>query len=59
MKVIGERYGIKSESTAFNMLLTIKRRFKSTLRINLRSTVVSESDIDSEWQEMLKFFRKT
>lgn len=59
MKVIGERYGIKNESTAFNMLLTIKRRFKSTLRMNLRSTVVYESEIDSEWQEMLKFFRKT
>jgi len=59
MKAIGARYGIKSESTAFNMLLTVKRRFKDTLRTNLRSTVLSEADIDEEWQEMLNFFGKT
>jgi hypothetical protein len=59
MKVIAARYGITSESAAFNMLLTVKRRFKATLRTNLRSTVLSESDIDEEWQEMLNFFRKT
>jgi RNA polymerase sigma-70 factor (ECF subfamily) len=59
MKAIAIRYGITSESTAFNMLLTVKRRFKATLRTNLRSTVLSEADIDEEWQEMLNFFRKT
>ncbi|MHC4440808.1 MAG: RNA polymerase sigma factor [Planctomycetota bacterium] len=59
MKVIAERFGIKSESTAFNMLLTVKRRFKTTLRANLRITVISEDDIDEEWHEMLNFFRKT
>ena len=56
MKVIAARYGITSESAAFNMLLTVKRRFKATLRTNLRSTVLSEDDIDEEWQEMLSFF---
>jgi hypothetical protein len=59
MKVIAERLGIKSESTAFNMLLTVKRRFKTTLRTNLQITVISENDIDEEWHEMLDFFRKT
>ena len=56
MKVIAAKYGIKSESAAFNMLLTVKRRFKATLRTNLRITVLSEADIDEEWQEMLSFF---
>jgi len=59
MKTIAIRYGITSETTAFNMLLTVKRRFKATLRTNLRSTVLSEADIDEEWQEMLSFFGKT
>ena len=59
MKAIASRYGIKSESTAFNMLLTVKRRFKTTLRTNLRITVLSDDDVDQEWQEMLKFFGKT
>jgi len=59
MKAIGARYGITNESTAFNMLLTVKRRFKSTLRTNLRITVLSEADIDEEWQEMLNFFAET
>jgi len=59
MKAIAARYGITSESTAFNMLLTVKRRFKTTLRTNLRITVLSDDDVDQEWQEMLNFFGKT
>ncbi len=54
MKVVAARYGIESESTAFNMLLTVKRRFKAALRMNLRSTVLAEEDIDDEWQEILR-----
>jgi RNA polymerase sigma-70 factor (ECF subfamily) len=53
MKAIAARYGIESESTAFNMLLTVKRRFRTTLRMNLRSTVLADGDIDDEWQEIL------
>jgi DNA-directed RNA polymerase specialized sigma24 family protein len=53
MKAIAARYGIESESTAFNMLLTVKRRFRTTLRMNLRSTVLAQEDIDDEWQEIL------
>ncbi|OHB74890.1 MAG: hypothetical protein A2Z25_10735 [Planctomycetes bacterium RBG_16_55_9] len=58
MKAVAARYGIASESTAFNMLLTVKRRFKATLRTHLRITVLSDADIDEEWQEMLNFFGK-
>jgi len=59
MKVIAARNGIASESTAFNMLLTVKRRLKNTLRMNLRITVLSDDDVDQEWQEMLNIFGKT
>jgi DNA-directed RNA polymerase specialized sigma24 family protein len=53
MKAIAARHGIASESTAFNMLLTVKRHFRTALRRNLRNTVVQEEDIDEEWREIL------
>jgi DNA-directed RNA polymerase specialized sigma24 family protein len=53
MKIIGTRYGIPDESSAFNMLLTVKRHFKAALTRNLRSTVLREEDIEAEWHEML------
>jgi len=59
MKAISARYGIESESRAFNMLLTVKRRFKAALRRNLANTVLSEGDIDEEWRDLLKFFGKS
>ena len=58
MKVICTRYGVANESVAFNMLLTVKRRFKTALRRNLASTVAAEDDIDAEWMDILSFFGK-
>lgn len=54
LKDICERYGIASEALASNMMITVKRRFKSALRAHLRSTVLSEEEADEELQEMLK-----
>jgi len=53
MKVIAVRHGIASESTAFNMLLTVKKHFRAALRRNLRNTIVLEQDIDEEWRDIL------
>lgn len=53
MQTIAARYGIGNRSTAFNMLLTVKRRFKTTLRKNLRCTVLDEEDVDKEWLDIL------
>ena len=53
MKTICTRYGVASESVAFNMLLTVKRRFKTALRKNLASTVAAQDDIDAEWMDIL------
>ncbi len=50
------QYRIRNESTASNMLVTVKRRFKAVLRRNLRNTVLSENDVDGELKEMLSFF---
>lgn len=54
MKTICTRFGIASETRAYNMLLTVKRRFKATLRRNLANTVLAEDDVDEEWQDLLK-----
>jgi RNA polymerase sigma-70 factor (ECF subfamily) len=54
MSVLAGQYGIASEATAFNMLLTVKRHFRAALRRNLRNTVVHEDDIDEEWQDILR-----
>lgn len=57
MKEMCDRYGIASESTASNMLVTVKRRFRTVLRRLLRDTVRSEGDVDGELKEMLSLFR--
>ncbi len=54
MRTICAQYGIASESTAFNMLLTVKKHFRATLRRNLRNTVVLEEDVDEEWRDILR-----
>ena len=55
MKAIGARYGVASESRAFNMLLTVKRRFRAALRRNLANTVLARDDVDEEWRDLLRF----
>jgi hypothetical protein len=55
MKAIGARYGVASESRAFNMLLTVKRRFRAALRRNLANTVLNKEDVDQEWRDLLIF----
>jgi hypothetical protein len=59
MKVVGARHGITSESHAFNMLLTVKRRFKTALRRNITNTVLMEEDVDEEWRDLLRFFNES
>jgi DNA-directed RNA polymerase specialized sigma24 family protein len=56
MKAISARYSIESESRAFNMLLTVRRRFKAALKRNVANTVLGEEDVEEEWQDLLNFF---
>lgn len=53
MRELCTRYEISSESTASNMLVTVKRRFKAALRRNVRATVLSDDDVDGELREIL------
>ena len=49
------KYGIESPRVASNMVVTVKRRFRSTLRKHLRSTVTSDGDIAEESEQIARF----
>ena len=55
MKQIGERCGVVSEAQASNMLITVKRRFRSILRRRLRNLVRSDSETEAEFREIFGF----
>lgn len=56
---ICDLYGIENESKLSNMIVTVKRRFKTALKRQLRATVLSEDDITPELQEILSLFRES
>jgi RNA polymerase sigma-70 factor (ECF subfamily) len=58
LSLICEQYGIDNETTASNMLKTVKRLFKSVLNKHVRQTVTSGEEVDSELREIFKFFEK-
>ena len=53
---ICRKYGIENEKKASNMNITVKRRFQAALKEYIRSTVTSETLINEEAQEIMKFF---
>ncbi|MFH1882688.1 MAG: hypothetical protein ABIL62_08265 [Planctomycetota bacterium] len=58
LRDICEKYGIESEKKASNMIVTVKRRFQAALKQYIRSTVASESQMDEELREIMKFLPK-
>jgi len=54
LKALRQHYGLTSEKTASNMVITVKRRFKRVLRKHLRSTVSSEAEADEELRDILE-----
>jgi DNA-directed RNA polymerase specialized sigma24 family protein len=55
---ICERYDINDETTASNMLKTVKKLFKSVLHKHVRQTVNSGEAVDAELREIFKLFKK-
>jgi hypothetical protein len=49
------RLGIEDARRASNMIVTIKRRFREALRRHIRTTVVSDAQVDEELDEILQF----
>jgi hypothetical protein len=56
---ICKKYGIDSAQKASNMIATVKRRFNSALRENVRTTVLSDGQVDDELSGIMNFFSKT
>jgi RNA polymerase sigma-70 factor (ECF subfamily) len=49
-----EKYGIRNNITASNMIVTVKRRFQSVLRRHVRYFVSSESEVDDEIRHFMR-----
>jgi hypothetical protein len=55
MKQICERCGVASAEQAANMLIIVKRRFRSILRQYLRKLVRSDSEAEAEFRAIFAF----
>lgn len=58
LRQICRQYGIEKEAMASHMIETVKRRFQSILRKQVRQTVLSGQVVEEELKEILKFFKK-
>jgi DNA-directed RNA polymerase specialized sigma24 family protein len=56
LRQICAKYGIEDKDQASNVIITVKRRFRTVLKKCVRNTVISEEQIDEELEEILKFF---
>jgi DNA-directed RNA polymerase specialized sigma24 family protein len=54
LKELCHRYGLASEKTASNMVITVKRRFQRLLKKHLRSTVGSDAEAEEELRDILE-----
>jgi DNA-directed RNA polymerase specialized sigma24 family protein len=58
LKDICQKYGIKDDAKASNMIVTVKRRFQAALKKQLRDSVVSDKQVNGELEEIKRFFPK-
>lgn len=55
---ICQRHGIETPSRASNMIVTVNRRFESTLKRHIRRSVIHDGDVDDEFRELVEIFAK-
>jgi hypothetical protein len=53
---ICEKYGVENTAKASNMIITVKRRFRATLRRYLRQAVASNTEVEEELKELIRIF---
>lgn len=53
------KYGIESEAKVSNMIAYVKERFRTAMRSYLRQFVQSDSEVDEEFNEILKVLSKS
>ena len=56
LKEICDRYGVDSASKASNMIVTVNRRFRATLKRHLRRAVANNADVQEELNELMQMF---
>ena len=55
LRQICAEMGTEDARHASNMIVTVKRRFRQTLRRQIRITVVSDDEVDEELEEIVRF----
>lgn len=58
LKRLCEKYQVKSKSTAANMIVTVKRRFRAVLRRCLRQSVQTDPEVEEEFNDLLNILSK-
>ena len=53
-----KKYGIESEKRASNMIITVKRRFSTALKNQLRQYVRSDSEVEDEIKALIEIISK-
>jgi hypothetical protein len=56
---ICRKYGIDNPAKASNMMVTVHRRFQAGIKRHIRRSVVQDSDVDTEFQELMRIFSKS
>lgn len=56
---ICQKYGVEDGIKASSMILTVKRRFRATLKKHLRNSVTSDEEEVDELREIMQFFPKS
>jgi hypothetical protein len=59
LRQLCEKYKIETETQAYNLIVTVRRRFRSILRKYLRESVGSDECVDDEILEILRIFSKS
>jgi len=58
LEELSQEYDIADEKTASNMVITVKRRFRSTLEKHIRVTVITDDLLEEELAEIMQFLPK-
>jgi RNA polymerase sigma-70 factor (ECF subfamily) len=58
IKELCTKYDIEDSTKVSNMIVTVKRRFQATLKQYLHDSVISEEHVQSEVEEIQRFFPK-
>jgi RNA polymerase sigma-70 factor (ECF subfamily) len=58
LKKLCDKYGVEDEAKASNMIITVKRCFRRILEDRLRGFVRNDSEIEDEFNELLRIIAK-